>query len=141
MEAPTANQPAQAPQATKPGATEAREGPIIRTSSANPRQRPRAGSKNVGGADQAGCWSQSVTRGSSALDLEPAVFTWDDPREIARSLRRSADASTRRKASPYRSAVSMLTLYINRAGRSLSDRRRPVLEQAKAELRKLFDRE
>ena len=68
------------------------------------------------------------------------MFTWDDPSAIARSLKRSAEMSARRKASPYQSAMSMLTFYINRAGRSLNDRRRQVLEEAKAELRKLYGR-
>jgi hypothetical protein len=81
-----------------------------------------------------------VTRRSNALDLEPAVFTWTDPAKIARSLKCSAAESTRRKGTPYQSAMSMLTFYINRAGRSLSDERRKVLEEAKGELRKLFGR-
>jgi len=109
-------------------------------SSAIRRRRSPAKSANGGGADRAKRWSQVVTRESDALDLEPTVFTWDDPSEIARSLKRSADMSTRRRAPPYQSAMSMLTFYINRAGRSLPDRRREVLEKAKAELRKLFDR-
>ena len=112
-----------------------------RASSANRQRRARARPEDVGAADPAKRWSQVVTRESNALDLEPAVFTWDDPLEIARSLKRSADMSTRRKASPYQSAMSMLTFYINRAGRSLPDPRRQVLEEAKAELRKLLDRE
>jgi hypothetical protein len=83
-------------------------------------------------------WSQDVTRKSNALDLEPGVFTWDDPRRIARSLQRSAETSDRRKSSPYRSAMSMLTFYINRAGNTLPPERRKVLEQAKTELRTLY---
>lgn len=62
-------------------------------------------------------WSQRVTEESNALDLEPGVFTFDNPSEIARSLKRSAEHSDRRKAGPFRSAMSMLTFYINRAGR------------------------
>lgn len=77
-----------------------------------------------------------MTRTSNALDLEPGVFTWDDPDQIARSLLRSAQASTRRKGTPYQSAMSMLTFFINRAGKSLPAQRRRVLEQAKDELRK-----
>ena len=69
------------------------------------------------------------------------MFTWDDPREIALSLKRSAEASTRRRAPPFQSAMSMLTFYINRAGKTLPDQRRQTLDQAKAELRKLFHRE
>jgi hypothetical protein len=82
-----------------------------------------------------------VTAESNALDLERDVFTWKDPRRIARSLKRSAEHSHRRKSEPYRSAMSMLTFYINRAGDNLSDRQRQVLERAKRELRKQFGRE
>jgi uncharacterized protein DUF3175 len=83
-------------------------------------------------------WSHDVTRKSNALDLEPGVFTWDDPQRIARSLQHSAETSARRKGSPYHSAMSMLTFYINRAGNTLPPERRKVLEQAKAELRGLY---
>lgn len=86
-------------------------------------------------------WSQQVTDNSDALDLEPGVFTLDDPREIARSLKRSAERSHRRKSDPYRSAMSMLSFYINRAGRKLPRERRQTLELAKDELRKLFGRQ
>jgi hypothetical protein len=86
-------------------------------------------------------WSQDVTRRSNALDLETGVFTWNDPRRIARSLKRSAEASTRRKADPYRSAMSMLVFFINRAGRGLPATRRRTLERAKQELRKAFRRQ
>ena len=105
------------------------------------RRRLRARSASVTGADEAKRWSQRVTRESYALDLEPGVFTWDDPREIALSLKRSAEASTRRKAPPFQSAMSMVNFYINRAGKTLPDQRRQTLDQAKAELRKLFHRE
>jgi hypothetical protein len=74
------------------------------------------------------------------LDLQRGVFTRDDPKSIARSLKRSAEASHRRKADPYRSAMSMLTFYINRAGRNLGAKRKKVLERAKDELRKDFGR-
>lgn len=83
-------------------------------------------------------WSQHVTQTSNALDLEPGVFTWSDPQRIARSLSRSAEASKRRKTDPYRSAMSMLVFYINRAGRKLDRRQRQVLEQAKGALRELY---
>lgn len=83
-------------------------------------------------------WSGKVTRESHALDLEEGVFTWNDPRRIARSLKRSADSSKARKATPYRSAMSMLTFYINRAGSNLSEEQRQVLERAKSELRRLY---
>jgi hypothetical protein len=85
-------------------------------------------------------WSQRVTRNSDALDLEPGVFSFDDPRRIARSLKESAERSNRRKASPFNSAMSMLTFYINRAGTKLSDERRELLERAKDELRELYGR-
>ncbi len=85
-------------------------------------------------------WSGEVTRRSNALDLEPGVFTHGDPREVALSLKRSAEASQRRKGTPYQSAMSMLTFYINRAGKDLSDRQKRVLESAKDELRKAFGR-
>jgi len=77
---------------------------------------------------------------SNALDLEPGVFSLDDPRAIARSLLRSAEQSKRRKATPFRSAMSMLVFYINRAGRNLSKVRRAKLEAAKDELRALHER-
>jgi phosphoenolpyruvate carboxylase len=86
-------------------------------------------------------WSQDVTEHSDALDLEEHVFESDDPKHIARSLKRSAEQSDRRKAEPYRSAMSMLTFYINRAGKNLPDTRKKVLEDAKDELRHLFGRD
>lgn len=83
-------------------------------------------------------WSGKVTRESDALDLEEGVFTWSDPKKIAQSLKRSADISTRRKAPPFRSAMSMLVFYINRAGKNLDKDQLRILEQAKEELRKLY---
>jgi hypothetical protein len=83
-------------------------------------------------------WSQDVTERSDALDLERDVFTLDDPKAIARSLKRSAEASHRRKASPFRSAMSMLTFYINRAGSGLDARQKRILERSKDELRTLY---
>ncbi len=83
-------------------------------------------------------WSGRVTRRSNALDLEEGVFAKRDPRAIARSLKRSADRSRRRKSSPFRSAMSMLTFYINRAGKQLSGAQRRRLEAAKDELRDLY---
>ena len=83
-------------------------------------------------------WSQHVTETSHALDLEPGVFTFDDPQRIAQSLKRSAEASHRRKADPFRSAMSMLVFYINRAGSQLPSAQLARLEQAKDELRELF---
>jgi putative cell wall-binding protein len=86
-------------------------------------------------------WSGDATRHSNALDLESKVFTVTSPRRIALSLKRSAEASRRRKGSPYQSAMSMLNFYINRAGTSLSAKQKNVLERAKPELRKAFGRE
>ena len=83
-------------------------------------------------------WSHDVTESSHALDLKKGVFTLQDPKAIAASLKRSAEASKRRKADPYRSAMSMLVFYINRAGKNLSEEDRARLEQAKDELRKAF---
>lgn len=85
-------------------------------------------------------WSQHATEQSDALDLERDIFTWDDPKAIAESLKRSAEASRRRKAGPLRSAMSMLTFYINRAGDTLAEEQRLILEKAKDELREAFGR-
>jgi hypothetical protein len=85
-------------------------------------------------------WSRHVTSNSHALDLEEGVFTLDDPREIALSLKRSALRSSRRRVDPFRSAMSMLNFYINRAGRKLPLSRRKVLERARNELRDVFGR-
>ena len=85
-------------------------------------------------------WSAGVMRRSDALDLEKGVFTKRSPRQIALSLKSSAVASHRRKAKPFQSAMSMLNFHINRSGRGLTPERRRVLDQAKVELRKLFDR-
>ena len=85
-------------------------------------------------------WSQRVTQHSNALDLKGGVFAQNDAKKIARSLLRSAQHSKRRKSSPYRSAMSMLTFYINRAGKKLPARRRHVLESAKDALRASAER-
>lgn len=87
-----------------------------------------------------GNWSAQVTEHSDALDLKKDIFTLRDPKRIATSLKHSAEASHRRKAEPYRSAMSMLTFYINRAGDNLPRAQRLVLEDAKDELRALFGR-
>lgn len=83
-------------------------------------------------------WSQRVTKTSNALDLDAGVFTWKSPRRIALSLKRSAEASTRRKAGPFQSAMSMLNFYLNRGGRVVTERQKQILMQAKDELRKVF---
>ncbi len=97
---------------------------------------PAARKKSTGGKSR--YWSGRVTRESHALALDPGVFTWEDPKRIARSLRRSAERSHERKAAPFRSAMSMLVFYVNRAGRSLGEEQRHVLEAAKDELRRLY---
>ncbi|HEX3718144.1 MAG TPA: DUF3175 domain-containing protein [Verrucomicrobiae bacterium] len=86
-------------------------------------------------------WSAEVARHSDALDLESKIFTKGDPRKIALSLKRSAEASHRRKAGPYQSAMSMLNFYINRGGSGLSKQQKAVLTRAKGELRKIFHRD
>jgi len=86
-------------------------------------------------------WSQRVTRESDALDLRHGVFTLRDPKRIAASLKRSAERSSRRKAGAYRSALSMLTFYINRAGKTLPKTQRDRLQRAKTELKHQFGRE
>ncbi|MDI6837698.1 DUF3175 domain-containing protein [Ciceribacter thiooxidans] len=85
-------------------------------------------------------WSREVTEHSNALDLEEDVFVKDDPKAVAKSLKASAETSSRRKSSPFRSAMSMLTFYLNRAGKNLPAERKAVLEAAKNELRELYGR-
>ena len=86
-------------------------------------------------------WSGRVTRESDALDLDKGVFSSNSPKAIAASLKRSAERSRRRKSTPYRSALSMLVFYINRAGKKLPASRRRTLERAKTELKRQFGRE
>jgi hypothetical protein len=86
-------------------------------------------------------WSAGVTRRSDALDLEQGVFKLGSANAIAASLKRSAEASHRRKGTPYQSAMSMLTFYVNRAGHDLPAGRKRVLQRAKSELRKAFGRD
>ena len=104
-------------------------------------QRKTARRKSTRSGSRGRRWSARVTRESDALDLERGVFTKRDPKRIAASLKRSAERSRRRKADPYRSALSMLTFYINRAGKNLPAGRRKTLERAKGELRKQFGRD
>jgi len=96
--------------------------------------RSRAAAKKIHGNK----WSAAVTEHSDALDLAPAIFRSHDPKRIARSLKHSAEHSTRRKSGPFRSAMSMLVFYINRAGSNLPDEQRRRLEAAKDELRPVF---
>ena len=86
-------------------------------------------------------WSQEVTEKSDALDLEKDAFKSGSAKDVSRSLKRSAERSHRRNSSPFRSAMSMLTFYLNRAGKNLSERRKETLEHAKDELRKEFGKE
>ncbi len=107
------------------------------------RKRPRAAgrrSKPTRGRTQSRYWSSAVTRRSNALDLESSVFAQSSPRKVALSLKRSAERSRRRKGTPYQSAMSMLTFYINRAGKGLPSSKKRVLVRAKDELRKAFGR-
>jgi hypothetical protein len=85
-------------------------------------------------------WSAQVSRTSDAMDLKQGVFTSDDPKKIARSVKSSSEKSGRRKASPYRSAVSMISFYENRGGKNLSPRKKQTLQRAKAELKRQFGR-
>jgi len=85
-------------------------------------------------------WSRRVSETSNAMDLQKGVFALDSPRRVALSLKRSAERSRRRKTDPFRSAMSMLNFYINRAGRKLPKARRARLEAAKNELRRLYGR-
>jgi hypothetical protein len=106
------------------------------TRASRPKPRRKAGRPTVTKASR--YWSGQVTRESDALDLRKGVFKLGDPKAIAVSLKRSAERSHRRKADPYRSALSMLIFYINRAGKNLSAVRKRKLERAKAELKRLF---
>jgi hypothetical protein len=112
------------------------------TKTTTPRRGANKKPSRVAGATGASSqkWSQHVTETSNALDLEAGVFRNESPRAIASSLKRSADRSRRRKADSYRSAMSMLTFYMNRAGKNLSASRLQVLEAAKGELRSVYGR-
>ena len=85
-------------------------------------------------------WSGEVTKYSIALDLEEGVFTWKNPERIAKSLKNSADQSTRKKAGSFQSAMSMLNFYINRAGKNLDPKQKEILEKAKQSLRRVYNR-
>jgi hypothetical protein len=110
------------------GKTTARKAGPARRSSSPKRASPKR-------------WSQRVTEESDALDLQQGVFTLRDPKQIAASLKRSAEQSSRRRAGAYRSALSMLTFYINRAGKTLPKTQRDRLQRAKTELKRQFGRE
>ncbi|MBN8973800.1 MAG: DUF3175 domain-containing protein [Rhizobiales bacterium] len=119
---------------TKP----ARKKAAVRKTSARPSARRRAATHKSATSKR---WSGRVTKHSNALDLKQHVFTLHDPKKIAASLKRSAERSTRRKTNPYRSALSMLTFYINRAGKTLPKTQRERLERAKGELKRQFHRD
>lgn len=104
------------------------------------KRQQRAGKRDDRKGRRTKRWSRRVTETSNALDLEAGVFVQSNAKAIARSLKRSAERSRRRQSDPYRSAMSMLTFYINRAGKNLPRRRRAVLERAKDELRRQFRR-
>jgi hypothetical protein len=104
------------------------------------KKAKRSGRRSPKRSASATRWSQGVTQRSNSLDLEGGVFSHDDPKDIAASLKRSAQRSKRRKGTPYQSAMSMLNFYINRAGAKLPKSRRAKLERAKSELRALFGR-
>jgi hypothetical protein len=113
-------------------------------------RRPKTASRKAGSARRKPTtkrktspkrWSQRVTRESDALDLKRGVFTLRDPKRIAASLKRSAERSSRRKAGAYRSALSMLTFYVNRAGKTLPKTQRERLQRAKVELKRQFGKE
>ena len=101
------------------------------------KRKPRTRTSSVRGKKY---WSGYVTKHSFALDLEEGVFTWDDPKCIAKSLKKSAELNTNHKTTPFQSAMSMLNFYINRAGKNLPQKQKKILEQAKIELRKAFNR-
>ncbi|HEY6456098.1 MAG TPA: DUF3175 domain-containing protein [Steroidobacteraceae bacterium] len=100
----------------------------------------RGATGRIPGATASRKWSRGVMEHSDAMDLQSGVFKLKSARAIARSLKRSSEASARRKSSPFRSAMSMLNFEINRAGKNLSQERLQVLNQAKGELRKAFGR-
>jgi hypothetical protein len=121
--------------------TTARRRPAKSTTRSGSRTAGKSGRKNAAKRPTSKRWSQRVTRESDALDLKRGVFTLRDPKRIAASLKRSAERSSRRKSGAYRSALSMLTFYINRAGRALPKTQRERLNRAKVELKRQFGRE
>ena len=123
--------------ARKAAASKRRAGPKRKSSI---RRRKPGSSRRTATASRRR-WSQDVTEHSDALTLKGGVFTAKDPRRIAASLKRSAERSNRRKSDPFRSALSMLTFYINRAGKNLPPARKKILMQAKEELRKQFGKD
>ena len=111
--------------------------PTAAVSSKKSRARSSHGHGRSGGRK----WSAKVTATSDAMTLKKGIFQSDDPKKIARSVKRSSTNSRRRKAGAYRSAVSMISFYENRGGKNLSAAKRRTLQRAKAELKKEFGRE
>jgi Protein of unknown function (DUF3175) len=124
-----------------PRRTAARKTNASRAMSKRKTRGPKAAARKTARRKGARYWSGRVTRESNALDLEESVFKLNNPRRIAASLKRSALRSRRRKSEPFRSALSMLVFYINRAGKNLPASRRRTLERAKVELRRQFGRD
>jgi hypothetical protein len=114
--------------------------PASRTKARSKVTRAKAARKQTRKASTGRRWSQRVTERSDALDLDRGVFKLKDPKRVAASLKRSAERSKRRKSDPYRSAMSMLTFYVNRAGKTLPAGQKKVLQRAKDELRHQFGR-
>jgi hypothetical protein len=121
--------------ARKAAASKRRGGAVRKSTS---RRKSPGASRRTTTASPRRRWSRDVTEHSDALTLEGGVFTSKDPRRIAASLKRSAERSRRRQADPFRSALSMLNFYINRAGKNLPAARKKILMRAKDELRKQF---
>lgn len=119
-----------------PPAAAVKVAPKSRANQAGQKAVARKSATQTGGGKY---WSGEVTRNSNALDLDRGVFTWSDPKRIARSLKKSAEASSRRKSSPRQSAMAMLNFYLNRAGKNLGASQKKTLNQAKKELSALFD--
>ena len=122
---------------------QARKSAVVRRAASRRSTRPakKSARKTAGKKPSSRRWSQRVTRESDSLDLKRGVFTDRDPKRIAASLKRSAERSSRRKAGAYRSALSMLTFYINRAGKTLPRTQRARLNRAKVELKRQFGRD
>jgi hypothetical protein len=122
--------------------TRSRKAAARQTTRKTAAQRSASARKKSGAAKApSNRWSQRVTRESDALDLKRGVFTLTDPKKIAASLKRSAERSSRRKTGAYRSALSMLTFYINRAGKTLPKTQRDRLQRAKGELKRQFGKD
>jgi hypothetical protein len=121
--------------------THSRKAGARKTARRKTKTRPSTSARKITKRAAPKRWSQRVTKESDALDLKQGVFKLTSAKKIAASLKRSAEHSSRRKTGAYRSALSMLTFYINRAGKTLPQMQRTRLERAKVELRRVFGRE